>query len=280
MPRAQLSTRDDQEAARYWTRDDLGGLEFLWARFRRHAYRPHSHPGYVIAVVTNGVETVNCRGSLHRAGPGDILFVNPEATHDGQSGAEDGWQYRVFYPSLGRAAIAQDGKLCETPYFTDTVVHDPALAARLARLHAVAETARSKFCAQVEWLDLLGEVVTRYCSVQGPRMPNERESARIRRIREMIEANCDAPLSLDCLAAEVQVSPYHLIRLFKAHTGVSPHAYLIARRLRRAKVLLDRKESAAEVAAAAGFVDQSHFIRHFKAAYGFTPGQYAAARFA
>src|SRR5262249_50302346 len=114
----------------------------------------------------------------------------------------------------------------------------PALAVRLARLHAAAETARATFCEQVEWLDLLGEVVTRYCSVQGPLKSNEREPVRVRRIREMIEAHCDAPLSLDCLAAEVQVSP-----LFKAHTGVSPHAYLIAQRLRRAKALLDQKES-------------------------------------
>src|SRR5262245_60784711 len=112
MQIAQPPKQRRREATRYWTRGDLGGLELLWGRFVDHAYRPHSHAGYVIAVVTHGVETVNCRGVLHRAGPGDILFVNPESIHDGQRGAAGGWQYRVFYPTLHAVSrlLTDDGE--------------------------------------------------------------------------------------------------------------------------------------------------------------------------
>lgn len=280
MPRDALQIEEGTEAVRYWACSDLGGLELLWGRFRRHAYRPHSHPGYVIAVITEGVEAVNCQGSLHRAGPGDILFVNPEAIHDGQSGADDGWQYRVFYPTIAAVESVMDGMgtAHTTPYFSETVVHDPVLAQRLAQLHADAANGRSSFRVQNAWTQLLGDLLLRHSTYKGHGNLERSEPHRVRRIRELIEAQFDQPLTLDLLAGEAQLSPFHLIRLFKAEMGVSPHSYLIAYRLRRAKALLDRRESAADAAVAVGFVDQSHFIRHFKAAYGFTPGQYAAAR--
>ena len=280
MPIERPSSENRKEASRYWTRDDLAGLELLWGCFRRHAYRPHSHPGYVIAVVTAGVEAVNCNGVLYRAGPGDILFVNPEEIHDGQRGVDAGWQYRVFYPTVAamRDLVADGGNSHVTPYFINTVVHDPDLAQRLTQFHSAVENGQFPFGEQSVWTELLGELVTRYSSFPGP-VPSDRpEQCRIRRVRELIEADFDKSLSLERLADEAQLSQFHLLRLFKAAVGVAPHAYLIALRLRRAKALLDRRISAAEAAIAVGFVDQSHFIKHFKSAYGFTPGQYAAAR--
>src|ERR1700738_5224844 len=240
MPHCKPDVGEQKEAAHFWTRDDLGGLELLWGRFRRHAYRPHNHPGYVIAVVTAGVEAVNCRGVLHRAGPGDILFINPEEIHDGQRGADAGWQYRVIYPTVTamRALIADDGNARMTPYFTDTVVHDPDLAQRLAQLHTAAEGGQYPPGDQSEWTELLGELVTRYSTFTRPAPSDLHEPLRVRRARELIEADFDKPLSLGRLADEVQLSQFHLLRLFKAEIGVTPHAYLIALRLRRAKALL------------------------------------------
>lgn len=257
----------------------------LRGAFKHHAYRPHSHPGYVIAIVTGGVETVNCRGSLHYSGPGDILLVNPEEIHDGQRGADEGWQYRVFYPRVAdMQALVDEGEgRRSAPFYPDTVVHDPALARQLARFHASAETRQPALSVQQTWAELLGAVIARHslCDKPGRNKPGPvagREPLRIRRVRELIEARYDQPPSLDRLAREANVSRFHLLRLFKAEMGVSPHAYLIGYRLKKAKALLDRGEHAANAAVDTGFSDQSHFIRHFKAAYGFTPGQYAAAR--
>lgn len=280
MASGKKSTAPGPDTVRYWTCGALGDLELLRGTFKRHAYRPHSHPGYVIAVVTGGVETVNCRGSLHYSGPGDILFVNPQEIHDGQRGTDEGWQYRVFYPRVAdlRALVGDDGNGKSRPFFADTVVRDPMLARRLAQFHASTETGRSALSAQQTWMELLGAVIARHSSGNGQETATVREPRRIRRIRELIEAHYDRAPSLDRLAMEVQLSPFHLQRIFKAALGLSPHAYLIGYRLKKAKALLDDRESAASAAVAAGFSDQSHFIRHFKSAYGFTPGQYVAAR--
>jgi AraC-like DNA-binding protein len=58
---------------------------------------------------------------------------------------------------------------------------------------------------------------------------------------------------------------------------MAPHAYLNQIRLERARQLLSAGEPSAQVAAATGFVDQSHLTRRFKGAFGVTPGQYRAA---
>ena len=77
-------------------------------------------------------------------------------------------------------------------------------------------------------------------------------------------------------AAVARLSPYHFARQFKAATGLPPHQYVTARRVERAKQLLQGAGglSLAEVAARAGFSDQSQFTRHFKRHVGVTPGRF------
>jgi AraC family transcriptional regulator len=78
------------------------------------------------------------------------------------------------------------------------------------------------------------------------------------------------------MAAAAHLSPYHFARQFKAATGLPPHQYVIARRVERAQQFLrdDSDVPLAEVAAAAGFSDQSQFSHHFKRLIGVTPGQF------
>ena len=76
--------------------------------------------------------------------------------------------------------------------------------------------------------------------------------------------------------AAAHLSVYHFARQFKATTGLPPHQYVIARRVERSKQLLHAGTdlSLAEVAACAGFSDQSQFSQHFKRLVGVTPGQF------
>ena len=68
----------------------------------------------------------------------------------------------------------------------------------------------------------------------------------------------------------------HFARQFKAATSLPPHQFVIARRVERAKQLLQAGTdlSLAEVAAHAGFSDQSQFSHHFKRIVGLTPRQF------
>lgn len=93
---------------------------------------------------------------------------------------------------------------------------------------------------------------------------------------EYIHENYPGDVSLADIAAAAHLSPYHLTRVFKKATGVSPHQYLVQVRVNSARSLLAAgagNRSLAEIANAVGFADQSHLTRHFKRQLGVTPKQ-------
>jgi AraC family transcriptional regulator len=99
---------------------------------------------------------------------------------------------------------------------------------------------------------------------------------RLRAVVEYIEEHLDAGVPLEQMAAVARLSPFHFARQFKKATGLPPYQYVIMRRVERAKHLLQRGTglSLADVAAHAGFSDQSQFTHHFKRLVGVTPRQF------
>jgi AraC family transcriptional regulator len=98
-------------------------------------------------------------------------------------------------------------------------------------------------------------------------------------VKEYINGHLHQDLKLDELAAIAQLSPYHFLRLFKQSMGITPHQYILQRRLNQAKHLLQQSElSIVEIAARTGFSDQSHLTRSFKRMMGMTPKQLLQSR--
>jgi AraC-like DNA-binding protein len=97
----------------------------------------------------------------------------------------------------------------------------------------------------------------------------------MRRVREYVEIHLSESIDLTTLAAIAGLSLYHFARAFKQSAGVTPHHYLVQRRVDRAQEMLARTTlSLSEIAFATGFSDQSHFARHFRQMLGMTPGQF------
>jgi len=98
---------------------------------------------------------------------------------------------------------------------------------------------------------------------------------KLRAVIEYIEEHLDASPTLEQMAAVAHLSAYHFARQFKMTTGLPPHQYVIMRRVERAKWLLREGDlSLAEVAASAGFTDQSKFSHTFKRVVGVTPKRF------
>lgn len=100
-------------------------------------------------------------------------------------------------------------------------------------------------------------------------------SARaLKRTIEHIEATLDQSPTLDDLAAEACLSPYHFARAFRRSTGHPPHRYVLARKIDHAKNRLLRSgASVAEIAASLGFDNLHHFRRQFRRQFGVQPGE-------
>lgn len=104
---------------------------------------------------------------------------------------------------------------------------------------------------------------------------SQAERALLGRILERIEAELDSPLSLAELAQQAGMSLLGFLRRFAALTGVTPHAYIMERRLQRARHLLcGGTAPLADIAAACGFAHQSHLGALLKRGVGLSPQQY------
>lgn len=99
--------------------------------------------------------------------------------------------------------------------------------------------------------------------------------AQLRRVIEYVRAHIGDELSLVELAEVAGLSPHHFAQAFKTSTGLSPHRYVIEKRVEHARELLrDRSRSIAEIAQAVGFSNQSHLTLNFRRLTGSTPGQF------
>ncbi len=266
-----------REQTHFWRDDSLGEVEALHARYITHAFAPHTHEGYAIGVIMEGAETFRYRGQTEVAPAGSLVVINPGEVHTGQAATADGWRYRMLYPAGGVVrAVASElaGRPVDVPFFRQAVIEDPALARDLARVHADLEAPASPL-ERGSWLwSLLARLITRHAEPVPTRTRVRPAHRAVRQAQDLLEAAPEQAISLDELSRQVGLSPYHLLRTFRAEVGLPPHAYQTQLRVWRARRLLRAGLSIAEAASAAGFVDQSHLHRHFRRVLGVSPGAY------
>jgi AraC family transcriptional regulator len=98
---------------------------------------------------------------------------------------------------------------------------------------------------------------------------------RLRQITEFIDMHLDRSLTVLEMASHLGLSPSHFSRSFHRSLNMTPHRYLMARRLSRVLALLATSSTPlAEIALLAGFSDQSHLSRYFRECFGMTPRRF------
>lgn len=246
------------------------------------AFARHSHERFGIGLIERGAQrSASGRGPVE-AGAGDLITVNPGEVHDGAplGGAGRAWRMLYLEPAVVAAAVATvtrgRRRAAELPRPVVRASEGGAgLAAGFRRLYRAATEAGAEPLLREELLLALLAGLLR----EGP---PEEEPGRplppgIARARALIEADPARPLSLAELAQAAELGRFQLLRGFARATGLTPHAYLVQRRLDLARRLIAAGTPLAETSAAAGFADQSHLTRSFTRRYGLTPGAYAAA---
>jgi len=143
----------------------------------------------------------------------------------------------------------------------------------LTRLYATllapqADTLQRQSAA-VEYFTLLQQTLAPAAA-----SPGAEPVEQLRRAADYIAEHCTQALRLEDICQAAALSPSYLIRTFRQHYGMTPHAYLLNRRIQRSQHWLRQGHDLAEVALAAGFADQAHFQRTFKRQLAATPGQY------
>jgi AraC family transcriptional regulator len=157
-------------------------------------------------------------------------------------------------------------------------VDDPFVtAAGYAVARAVEQQAASLYA------DSMAHALTTHllCAVQSRRLDEPRTMlgrTELRALLGYLRENLHEEVTLDDLAAQANMSKYHLLRTFKRFTGTTPHRYLVRLRLRRAASLLrSSSQTVQQVMAACGYQSAAQFSAAFRREYGCAPGQYRRA---
>jgi AraC-like DNA-binding protein len=103
------------------------------------------------------------------------------------------------------------------------------------------------------------------------------ELAHLRRAKDLMDREYARPLDVPAMARAAHASPSHFARQFRRAFGETPYAYLMTRRIERAKALLRRRDlSVTEISLAVGCQSLGTFSSRFREVVGMTPTAYRA----
>jgi AraC-like DNA-binding protein len=255
----------------------LDRIEALHARFVHHAYRPHSHTAWTVAVMEHGAARFTVDSSQQRADAGELFVLEPDAVHTGMAAVPEGWRYKVLYvePEVLCDWAERDGRPPRAARWV--VFQDPALRRALLRAHSALATEGRGLAVEEA---VLGAVAGLRPHLRSAAMHSDSarlEHAAVRRARAHLLERWDQPVALAELATVAGLSRFELVRRFGAGTGLTPHAFQTQVRVGHARRLLRDGVPPAAVAATCGFADQPHLNRVFKRLVGVSPGRYARA---
>ncbi|MFM5135772.1 AraC family transcriptional regulator [Aeromonas rivipollensis] len=257
----------------FWHDPALPFIEARAVQDGRHVcYDKHSHAHFSIGAITGGHSHYLNQRSLQEVGPGSLVLMNPEEVHACNPIADQPWSYLMFYLDTDwlRSQQEEAGLGSEFRPFDMTASRDPLLYQGLQHLHHQLVEAPDPLAREVACHLFSRQLLARLT----PARWDDRPPQHLQRAAELMQDDSASPLSLSQLSAVAGLTPSHFVRAFSHHYGMTPHAYLLDRRIRHARTLLKQGQPLAEVALASGFADQAHFQRQFKRRVAATPGQY------
>lgn len=255
-----------------WRLEGTG--EFLQVSNFAHPTAKAFHRSLALCFVEEGAFNVRHCGVSYSVGKGALLVaqsgdITSCEDFEGKS------KHREFHCAPEALEIIAEeigdrprgGRLFQSPFICDESLCRPFL-----RFHTAMDVRPTAIESSSLLREFVGEMILRYGN--GPattlRLGNERRA--VKRVKDYLESRYAENVILEDLARIANLSPFHLIRVFRKEVGLPPHAYQTRLRLNRAKALLATGATIGEASLAAGFCDQSHFTNHFRKVFGYPPG--------
>lgn len=255
------------------------GIEMMFAD-TDHTFGKHTHEQFGLGLILHGAQKSSSQSGMVEAIAGDIITVNPGEVHDGAPLSDGGRSWQMIYldPAVVDTLIAE---INEEGSHVSMEFHHPQIRdkflARLFRryMHAAMEK-------QSNWTLPLDEslLLLLRSLLQPARTSSSRVHLKgISNAKSLIDMQPGTAWTLEMLATQAGLSRFQFIRHFERATGLTPHAYILQRRIHLARQMIRLGKGLTDIAADCGFSDQSHMTRQFIRRFGLSPGTYARGVF-
>jgi len=239
---------------------------------------PEIHGAYSVSYVRRGSFGCTTGGRSHQLIAGAVMIGRPgdeyTCTHEHPCVGDECLSFHFTPQAIdelggrGRAAAWRRGALPPVPELM--VLGELAQATALGRrglgLDEVGLAMAARLIAVATGKDAT------------PTPPSAADRRRAVEAALWIDDHAAEEIELVDVAAHVELSPFHFLRLFQRVVGVTPHQYLVRARLRRAaRLLADGDRAISDVALDVGFADLSNFVRTFGKAAGVSPRKFRQA---
>jgi AraC family transcriptional regulator len=234
------------------------------------------HATFSISYVRRGSFGCRTRGKIYELVPGSIFVGYPGdefvCTHDHHIAGDECTSFQFT-------------RECASRFGESSKAWRVGVVPPLAELAVLGELAQSVVNGRsdVSLDEIALALIARFVALVGGHdrtgfVTSARDRRRVIAAALLLDENAHDPLSLDSLASEVGLSPFHFLRLFGRILGVTPHQYLVRSRLRRAlRLLAESERSITDVALEVGFGDLSNFVRTFHRAARASPRAFRKA---
>ena len=232
----------------------------------------HAHTCTELFYCVRGIGEFRLRHRAQPVGSDDLIIVNPHETHRNQ----------LFFQSLEYIVLGVNGLDLQLAGNASPCTVLDCRQQRSEMLFYLREFVREAENAPQGWQAVCQHLLDVFFDWDVPpggaapgarrHLPGQFGRAAARRY---IDEHFTEPLSLDTLAEVAHVNKYHLSHTFRREYGISPINYLIMRRIREGRHMLEHTSySLSQIAHSIGFSSPSYFSQSFRKAEGLSPAEY------
>jgi AraC-like DNA-binding protein len=192
---------------------------------------------------------------------GQLFLIHPGRIHSGKPDEQLGWSIDTIAMKVSFVEELFDSKIAIK--FEDFIVDDSELKTQFLKAFDLLTTYQSSIENEGKLYLLLSDLIKSKAATSHNEI-NENQVTAVDRAINYITKNYKLSFSLDELAEQSFLSKFHLLRVFKNKTGLTPYAYQMQLKLNEARKMIFQNTSLTEIAHDLGFSDQAHFTNTFK----------------
>jgi len=227
-----------------------------------NAFPVHFHSSYNLGIIELGEREFAYRGTRTILKKNDIFIIQPFEPHKCKSINNSCHSYKIISFNLNNYY-----------YFPELIIHQADLLCKIRKFHTLVKSEKSSSKLSGIFIEIINQLHS-YSTNNKSDILDKNITSKLNFAKHYIEKNCHLEISLKQMSDFACLSEFHFNRYFHKCYGLSPYAYYLVCKMKKAQKVLVKQKSIINTTYNMGLFDQSHFTKLFKKHIGVTPGKY------